>query len=189
MPFGSLGLALAGGYLIYRGITGHCGLYQALGISRAKNKGVAVHKSVTINRSAQELFGFWRNFENLPNFMEHLESVKITGERTSHWVARTPVGVKLEWDAEITDELANEMIAWRSLPGADIENEGRVEFRPAPGNMGTVLDVSITYFPPGAEASPAVASLFSTLTAFELAEELRHFKHIMETGETPRAAS
>jgi uncharacterized membrane protein len=193
--WGGVVLALIGGTLVYRGATGHCDLYQAIGINTAEtstnpiisvpaDRGVKVEKSVTINRSPAELYTFWRNFENLPRFMNHLESVKVTSPERSHWVAKAPAGTSVEWDAEIYNEKENELIAWRSLEGSDVDNAGSVRFEPATGGRGTVVRVSLKYDPPGGIIGAAVARLFGESPAQQIDEDLRRFKQLMETGET-----
>src|SRR6266508_6908345 len=146
MPAG-LGLALAGGYLFYRGWTGRCPAYKAIGISTATQQGRPLHveHSVTIDRPAEELYRFWRDFENLPRFMKHLESVRATGDRSSHWAAKAPAGRTVEWDAEITDDRPNELIAWRSLEGSDVDSVGTVRLERAPGGRGTIVRVEMRY--------------------------------------------
>jgi uncharacterized membrane protein len=139
---------------------------------------------MTINRSPQDLFNFWRNLENLPRFMRHLESVQNFGQR-SHWVARGPLGVRVEWDAEIYRERPNEMIAWRSLEGADVDNTGSVHFTPAPVGRGTEVRVVLKYDPPAGKAGAAVAKLFGKAPEQQIREDLRRFKQLMEAGEVP----
>lgn len=148
---GSLGgvmLALTGGALLYRGIGGHCYAYQAVGINIAErgrrplvsvpyNQGIRVEKTVTIAKSPEALYRFWRNFENLPRFTENLVSVTPRSNKVSHWVAKAPAGTTVEWDAEIINDQENQWIAWRSLPNADVDHAGSVRFRPAPGGRGT----------------------------------------------------
>ncbi|MBZ0157316.1 MAG: SRPBCC family protein [Alphaproteobacteria bacterium] len=183
-------LALAGSYLMYRGKTGHCNLYEAMGISTAaeRKRGVRVERSITVNRPPEVVYQYWRNLENLPNFMDHLESVRVSGGR-SHWVAKTPVGGTVEWDAETTREIENELIGWRSLPGSEVQNEGEVQFRRAPGNRGTEIKLKITYFPPGGAAGEAMGKLFNVITDRTIAQDLRTFKQIIETGEVATSAA
>jgi uncharacterized membrane protein len=193
--WGGVVLALVGGTLIYRGSTGHCHLYDALGVSTAEtgsanplvsvpaNRGIKVEKSVTINKSPAELYSFWKNFENLPRFMNHLESVRITSEGRSHWVAKAPAGRTVEWDAEIYNEKENELIAWRSLEGADVDNAGSVRFEPATGGRGTVVKVTLKYDPPGGVIGATIAKLFGEEPSQQIEEDLRRFKQVMETGE------
>lgn len=197
---GSLGgivLALVGGALVYRGTTGHCNTYEALGMSTARegvrgsrvsvpgNRGIKVEKSVTIDRPASELYSFWRNFQNLPSFMDHLESVTVQDDKRSHWVAKAPAGTTVEWDAEIINEKENQLIAWRSLEGADVDNAGSVRFEEATGGRGTVVKVTLEYNPPGGVVGSLIAKLFGEEPSGQVQEDLRHLKQVMETGERP----
>lgn len=183
-------LAASGGYLLFRGITGRCLAYHALEIDRAGpygKEGIQVERSLTINRPRAEVFAFWRDFENFPMFMEHLEAVHILGDSEqstrSHWVAKGPLNVPVEWEAEIFEERLNELISWRSLPGSIVENSGTVIFRDAPGGRGTEVKVVIKYKPPAGSASAAFARLFGKEPGQQIREELRRFKMILETGE------
>ncbi len=187
---GGLVLAAGGGYLLYRSITGHCSTYQALGITTARATGEALHaeKSVTINRSAEELYRFWRDFERLPRFMKHLESVSVSSDRRSHWVAHGPANSTVEWDAEITEDRPNELIAWRSLEGAEVDNAGTVRFEPATGGRGTIVRVTLEYRPPAGALGLAVAKLFGEAPQQQIEGDLRRFKNIMEAGEIPTTA-
>ncbi|HYY56917.1 MAG TPA: SRPBCC family protein [Pyrinomonadaceae bacterium] len=142
-----------------------------------------VKKSLIINRSPEELYQFWRDLENLPTFMHHLESVRETGEGRSHWVAKAPAGTTVEWDAEIIEDRPNELIAWRSLEGADVENSGSVSFERAPGNRGTIVRVEMSYNPPGGAIGALVAKLFGEEPGQQAQESLRCLKQVMETGE------
>jgi uncharacterized membrane protein len=159
-----LGITLAGAALLHRGAAGHCNTYQALGISTAKEtkhdadvaQDVHVEKSIIIDKSPEELYNFWRQFENLPRFMDHLESVNSVGFNRWHWVARGPAGMTLEWDAEIYNEKPNELIAWRSLDG-NFTNAGSVHFEPAPGERGTMVKIVKTYNAPGGKVSAPLA--------------------------------
>lgn len=196
---GSVGgavLALVGGALVYRGTTGHCNMYQALGIDTSEagdnpnvsvrgNKGFKVEKSVNINKSPEELYRFWRNFENLPRFMNHLEDVTVTGDNRSHWVAKAPAGGTVQWEAEVYNEKENELIAWRSLEGADVDNAGSVRFEPDQAGRGTTVRVTLKYDPPGGIIGKVVAKLFGEAPDQQVEEDLRRFKQLMETGETP----
>jgi uncharacterized membrane protein len=188
-------LALVGGALVYRGTTGHCNMYQALGINTAgtgtdnpvvsvsADRGIKVEQSITINKSPEEVYRFWRRFENLPRFMKHLESVTTTGEGRSHWVARAPAGTTVQWDAEIYNEKEGELIAWRSLDGADVDNAGSVRFEPAEGGQGTTVRVTLRYDPPGGALGATFARLFGENPEQQIEEDLRRFKQVMETGE------
>jgi uncharacterized membrane protein len=189
-------LSLVGGGLAMRGATGHCQVYDALdfdtnresllekGKAKAKDwfeQKTEVVKSVTINRSAEELYGFWRNFENLPKFMNHLESVKVLDDKRSEWTAKAPLGYTAHWGAVITEEAENELIAWRSVKNSEIPNSGRVEFLPTV-DRGTVVKVTIRYAPPAGRLG-ALASYFLTEEPdTQVTEDLRRFKSLMETG-------
>jgi uncharacterized membrane protein len=140
-------------------------------------------KTITIQRSPQDIFAFWRELENLPRVMPDLRSVRPTGERRSHWVARGPGGKRIEWDAEITEERPNELISWRSLPGADMDNSGTVSFRRAPGDRGTIVRVEMNYRPPGGSLGSAVARLFAQAPEQKAQLDLYRLKQIMETGQ------
>src|SRR5918999_3832330 len=134
---------------------------KANGASASETEGKAhVAKSITIKRSPEEVYGFWRNFEHLPQFMYHLESVQVRGSGRSHWVAKAPGGATVEWDAETIEDVPNERIAWRSLPNADVVNSGSVEFRRAPGDRGTEIHVEIHYEPPAGKLGTFIAKLF-----------------------------
>lgn len=142
-----------------------------------------VRHAVTINRPANELYDFWRNFENLPDFMSHLERVEDVGGGRSHWVARGPGGVKVEWDAETVADIPNELIAWQSLPDADVKNAGTVRFIPVPAGRGTEVHVEMDYDPPGGALGTVVAKLFRAEPNQQVRDDLRAFKQVMETGE------
>lgn len=151
--------------------------------ARARDRGVEVHQSVTVNREPSEVYEFWHDFENLPRFMRHLESVDTTGPGRTHWKAKALAGQTVEWDAEITEDRPNERIAWRSIDGGMVENEGVVEFCRAPGNRGTEVHVHLRYEPPGGRMSAALAKLFHREPGQQIEEDLRAFKQVLETGE------
>ncbi len=179
-------LAASGGYLVYRGVAGNCLGYRALGVNTARHPGVvSVRQAVSITKSPAELYEFWRNFENLPCFMDHLESVTVQGDKRSHWVAKAPAGMTVAWDANITDEHPKELISWHSAPDADIENWGTVRFVAEPEDRGTVVHVELEYRPPAGKLGAAVARLFGEEPNQQVQEDLRRFKRLMETGEIP----
>ncbi|HEX8138046.1 MAG TPA: SRPBCC family protein [Pyrinomonadaceae bacterium] len=151
--------------------------------ARAAAGGTQVRKSIIINRTPEELYQFWHDFENLPRFMTDLESVQVTDERRSHWVAKAPAGTSVEWDAEITADEPNRLISWRSLEGADVDNSGTVRFERATGGRGTIVTVEIEYNPPGGSLGAVVAKLFGKEPGQQAQEALRCFKQLMETGE------
>jgi uncharacterized membrane protein len=187
---GGIALGLLGAGLLYRGASGQCEAYRAFGINTADTEGtedvardVHIEKSITINRSPQELYKFWRDFENLPKFMEDLESVTKLDETRSHWVALGPGGKKVEWDAEIYNEKDGELIAWRSLAGSDVTNAGSVHFSPAPDGRGTYLKVALNYNPPGGKAAALFAKLFGQEPGQLVEHNLKRLKQLIETGE------
>ena len=149
----------------------------------------AIHmsRSVVINRSPEELYRFWHDFENFPRFMYHLKSVRVTGPRTSHWVANGPAGTAVEWDAEITADTPNELIAWRSAAGADVDNSGIVQFERRPGDRGTIVRVEIEYRPPGGVAGAIIARLFNESPEQQIYDDLHRMKQVIETGEVVRS--
>lgn len=197
-PAGVL-LSILGGAFIFRGVTGHCDAYSRLGLNTAgtgsgenrrragvpDNKGTKVEKSIVIDRPPDEVYKFWRNLENLPQFMAHVEAIQVLDDKRSHWRVKGPAGREVEWDAEIINEHENEMIAWQSLPGADVQNAGSVRFENAPGNRGTILKVSLEFHPPGGVVGAAVAKLFGESPGQQADEDLRRLKAILEAGEIP----
>jgi uncharacterized membrane protein len=140
-----------------------------------------------VNRPVDEVYSFWHNFENLPKFMKHLESVRIIDERHSHWVAKAPGGRRVEWDAEIVADQPNSLIEWTSIEGSGIHNNGRVLFEPAPGGRGTIVRVELHYHPPAGLLGIAVAKLAGEEPGQQIDEDLRAFKQIMEVGEVVRS--
>ena len=189
---GGLVTAALGGALLYRGASGHGPLYETLGLDTSEERRatgpVRIEEAVTVGKPAGELYAFWRDFEKLPQFMQHLQSVQNTGEdgKRSHWTARVPGGLgTVEWDAEVTEEEENEKIAWRSLPGADVHNAGEVRFAEKPGGRGTVVHVAIEYRPPAGDVGGAVMGLLNPVFGQMIKEDARRFKRLMETGEIP----
>jgi uncharacterized membrane protein len=182
-----------GGSLIYRGVSGNCKLYEALGISTARNPesatsvparyGIKYERSFTINRPASELFDFWRRLENLPRIMQHLKSVTQLPDGRSHWVAEGPMGVEVSWDAEIHNEEPGRLIAWRSLPGSEVDTAGSVHFNELGNGRGAELRVSLKYNPPYGQIGAGIASLMGSSAEQEIEEDLRRFKQLMEAGE------
>jgi uncharacterized membrane protein len=199
--------ALAGAALLYRGATGHCNVYDALGINRAHDRatergtgmiadrgsdtrqklggrrGIHVEDAVTINRPLAEVYRFWRNFENLPKFMQHLEAVAVREGGISHWVARGPGGMQVEWDARIINEVDNKVIGWQSLEGSTIATAGSVHFDETP--RGTRVRVHLQYSPPAGKLGAAVARLLGEEPTIQVREDLRRFKSLLEAGEIP----
>jgi uncharacterized membrane protein len=157
---------------------------QRVGRSGA-SRGVRVEHTITINRPIEEVYQFWRNFENFPRFMRHLESVQTIDDRRSRWQAKGPAGLRVEWDAEMVQEVEYAWIAWRSLPGSEVENHGSVRFARAPGARGTELRVQLEYLPPAGALGWSVARIFGEEPDQQIREDLRRFKQLMETGEIP----
>ncbi len=183
-------VGLAGAALAYRGYTGHCSVYQTLGMSSVEHEnqasipsgqGIKIEESVTILKPADELFRFWRRLENLPQVMRHLVSVQDLGGNRSRWVAKGLTS-NVQWDAEIITERASEMIGWRSLEDSEVATAGSVHFVPAPGNRGTEVRVVLSYNPPAGRAGHLLAWLAGRDPATEVREDLRNFKRLMETG-------
>lgn len=158
-------------------------LFYSQRLSRRAGEAIHVKKTVTVNRKAEELYRAWHDIESLPRFMSHLQSVRVSGPKRSHWIAKGPGGTTVEWDAEIIDERPNELIAWQSLPGADVYNTGSVRFRRAPGGRGTEVTVELEYKPPASAAGAAIAQLFGAEPGQQIQEDIRRFKQIMEAGE------
>jgi len=194
-------IAGLGGMMIYRGASGHCHVYDALGIDTSEEasarqlseeeiaaKGIHVEQALLVNRTPDHLYSFWRDFSNLPSFMTHLERVDIQeGGRRSHWVAKLTriAGGKLEWDAEITREDLNSAIAWRSLPGSDIDTAGEIISHAALGDRGTEVHIYMNFIPPAGGLARMFPSLFTKGTRRMIRSDLRRFKQLMEIGEIP----
>ncbi|WP_210464653.1 YgaP-like transmembrane domain [Rufibacter roseolus] len=187
-------LATAGGYLVLRGTTGFCPFNEVLHVDTAhpETQGFEVTSSVTILKPREEVYQFWRQLENLPRFMQYLEDVRRTGPRRSHWVAKVPKNIiykekltTIEWEAEITHEEENSLIAWRSLPGSEVENSGEVRFTDAPANRGTVVQATISYRPPAGAAGQLAARLLNPAFKELVKQDVRRFKRLLEAGEIP----
>lgn len=177
-------LALAGGGLAYHGATSDKSLPEKITEAAGLNNSIRVEKSVTIfNKSPEELYRFWRNFENLPSFMKHLQRVDILSDTRSHWVTRAPMDTVVEWDAEIITDQPNELIAWASVEGSDVDNSGFVRFKPATPGRGTEVKVVLEYNLPGGTLTAAIAKLFGEEPEQQIGDELRRFKMLMEAGE------
>ena len=147
------------------------------------SRGIHVEHSVLIRKPAAQLYRFWRNFENLPKFMEHLESVSVREEGISHWVARGPAGINVEWDARVINEVENKVIGWQSLTGSTIATAGSVNFDET--ERGTIVRVHLQYSPPGGKLGAAVAYMLGEEPNLQIQEDLRRFKSLMEAGEIP----
>jgi len=188
-------MVLAGTGLLCHGITGRSYIYQLLGIRTAPpgqgkhisvpyELGARAEAAVTINKPRAELYALWREFSNLPRFMRHLRAVQVIG-RKSHWVAEGPGRRPVEWDAEVVQEIPNELIGWRSLPGSEIQTAGSVRFRDAPGRRGCEVQVELQYNPPAGAVGALFAKLFGRDPATEIREDLDRLKEHLEAGEAP----
>jgi uncharacterized membrane protein len=182
-----------GGALLQRGVTGYCHVYNALGRNTAGRPddprralggraGVHVEEVVTIGRPREELYRFWRNLENLPRFMRHLETVERITDTLSRWRAKGPAGSTVEWNAEIINEVPNELIGWKSIEGSDVVSAGSVHFGNAGGGR-TRVRVRLQYSPPGGKVGAAIAKMMGRDPATEIREDLRRFKQLIEAGE------
>ena len=189
--WGGLGLATIGGLLAYRGATGHCDVYQALGANTGRGRrghnvsvpyetGTRVDAAVVVNISRTDAYRFWRNLENLPKFMQMIQSVKEIDNKTSHWVAKAPIWASVEWTAEIIHEVENELLGWRSVDG-DIGIAGSVKFTDAAG--GTQIKLETQYNPPGGKFAVFLGKLVGADPALKVRDDLQRFKQLMETGE------
>jgi uncharacterized membrane protein len=189
-------LAGLGALLFQRGVSGHCHTYEMFGINTAGtggdtrralrgSSGVLVEESVTINQPIEILYRFWRNLENLPRFMRHLESVERVTDTLSRWRAKGPGGSIVEWNAEIINEVPNQVIGWRSIEGSEVVSAGSVNFDDAGRGQGTRVRVRLQYSPPGGKIGAVVAKLMGRDAATEIREDLRQFKQVLESGELP----
>ncbi|HTL44213.1 MAG TPA: SRPBCC family protein [Vicinamibacterales bacterium] len=192
----AIGMASVGGVLMAdvmaaRRVGRENGRAEVTELRPRQRTSIRVSKTFTINAPPDEVYSFWRQLDNLPRFMRHLESVEPLGGRISHWVACGPAGMRIEWDAEMIEDTP-QRISWRSLDRADVPNSGTVEFRPAPGDRGTELRVRLQYDPPGGKAGKWFAKLFGEEPGQQLYDDLRRVKSLIETGEvaqTPGSSS
>jgi len=154
--------------------------------SSATDAAIDVEKSISVNRSLDDCYLFWHDFQNFPRFMKHLDSVQLTGENRSHWKAAGPAETSLRWDAEVTVDQPSQLLAWHSVPDAEIEHAGTVAFERAPGGRGTIVRVQLRYRPPvGASGDGLIDKLFGDDPERQIDEDLRRFKALLETGEIP----
>jgi len=163
----------------------------AIGTTRARSRSrrgsMRVEASVTVTRAPEEAYRFWHDLENLPRFMDHLESVQMTGRGSSHWIAKAPGGRRVEWDAEVIEDRPAQLIAWHTVDGAEVKNSGTVRFAAAPGGRGTEVRVELDFSPPGGRVGATVAKLFGEHPYQQIRDDLRRFKQVIETGEVTRS--
>jgi uncharacterized membrane protein len=188
-------LALTGAALLARGASGYCPVCHAVGRSTADDdvapntavpygRGIRVEKAVTVARPAAELYAFWRRLETLPTFMHHLESVTKIDDVRSRWVAKGPAGTSVAWDAEVINEVPDELIGWKSAGDADVDHAGSVHFETRPDGA-TVVRVILRYDPPAGKGGALVAKIFREDPATQIEADLARFKQLMEAGEIP----
>ena len=196
-------LATVGGGLLYRATSGYCPAFEAMGIDMSGDNQVSprndtsrlgrrkvhtaqaikIQRAIEINRPSHEIYRFWRSLDNLPRFMNHLDSVQVINERLSHWKVKTMPGApQVEWDAEIITDVENERIGWRSLQGADVAHTGSVEFKPTGDGKRTWLTVTLQYEPPGGQIGATMAKWLGTDPDTKIGVDLQRFKEQMETG-------
>lgn len=186
--------AIGGGAMMMRGVSGFCPLYHALGMNEARRgraepvdyleRGIQAAQTIAIDSPPESLYEFWRDFTNLPRIMRHLQSVEVLDDTRSHWVARGPLGASIEWDAQIINEEPNELIAWRSLPGSEIDIAGSVRFERR-GEGGTTVHVTLDYIPAAGRLGAAIARIFGREPNQQIRDDLQRFKQFAEAGEWP----
>ncbi len=190
---------LIGASLLHRGWTGYCAMYEQLGIDatthppqrpgvRAQH-GRKIVAKIVVDRDRRDVYDFWRNFQNLPRVMRHLESVKVIDQKLSHWTAHAPLGQKLSWEAEIINERDGELIAWQSLPGSQVDTAGSVHLSDAPTAKGTEITVTLKYDPPGGHFADRLAHLLGQGLEDELLEDLQAFKRSLEIDDSSSTES
>jgi uncharacterized membrane protein len=170
-------LATAGGFVAFQ---------QARSLNHTANRSATA--AFRVNKSASEAYRLWRDFANLPRFMAHLDSVRILDENRSEWTAKGPFNSQLKWTAEITEDQSNSRIAWRSLPGSQISNDGWVEFREDPQGRGCMIRAHVEYAEPLGALGRTLMTALGKNPDFVVKEDLRRFKALLETGETPTTA-
>ena len=185
-------LGIAGFALLGRGASGFCPVSAAVGRDTAGNdtrarlsgaRGVNVEAAVKIYRPQQEVYAYWRTLENLAKFMDHLVEVRDIDGRRSHWVAKGPLGVQVEWDAEIIKDIPPELISWKTADDADVVSAGSVSFKQDPGDPGTIVRVKLQYDPPAGKLGATVAWMLGDDPQAAIEEDLQRFKQLLETGE------
>ncbi|OCX53514.1 hypothetical protein BEL04_04230 [Mucilaginibacter sp. PPCGB 2223] len=175
----------AGGYLVQRGVTGHCELYTRLGKTTTEPVSININYTFTVNRHRQDVYNFWRRLENLPLFMSHLDNIQVVNARYSHWEAKIPGNIaNISWDAEITEDISGSSISWQSIPGSTINNSGKVIFEDTPGEQGTIVKVVISYLPPAGGVGTGIAKLLNPVFEKLVRQDVLSFKDYMETYST-----
>jgi uncharacterized membrane protein len=171
----------AGGYLLSRGITGHCELYKRIGKLSTNPVNINIRSSFTVNKPRHKVYNFWRKLDNLPLFMKHLESVEMIDSTYSYWVLKLPTEVAtVSWHAEIVKDEPNEMIGWSSLPDSMINNAGKVRFQDTLDGTGTIVDIVISYQPPAGGLGTGVAKLLNPVFKRMVDKDVQNFKQYMD---------
>jgi uncharacterized membrane protein len=180
-PFSSIIKLGAGGYLLNRGLTGHCELYTRMGRTSTEPVNVNIRSSFLINKPREQVYNFWRKLDNLPLFMKHLESVEVIDDTRSHWVLKLPTGAaKVSWDAEIVRDEPGYSIGWSSLPNSLIDNAGKIRFQDSPGGDGTLVDIVISYRPPAGGFGGGIAHILNPVFKNMVDNDVRNFKQYMD---------
>jgi uncharacterized membrane protein len=180
-PFSSIIKLGAGGYLLNRGLTGHCELYTRMGRTSTEPVNVNIRSSFLINKPREQVYNFWRKLDNLPLFMKHLESVEVIDDTRSHWVLKLPTGAaKVSWDAEIVRDEPGYSIGWSSLPNSLIDNAGKVRFQDSPEGDGTLVDIVISYRPPAGGFGGGIAHILNPVFKNMVDNDVRNFKQYMD---------
>jgi uncharacterized membrane protein len=186
-------LAFAAAPLAYMGLVGKWpfedGYADDTHTALAGDRGIHVRESIRLERPVADVYGFWRQLENLPRVLTHLEQVSETVDGRSHWTARGPADLGVEWDAEIINEVENKVIGWRSLPDSDVVTAGSVTFKSIRGGRGTQLSVHLQYAPPAGRAGAFLARIFGRDPSQTIREDLRRLKQVLEAGEVPRTST
>jgi uncharacterized membrane protein len=183
-PIKALAKTVLGGWLLYRGTSGHCSFYSSIG----KTKGIThtdavnIRTGLIVNKPKDEVYAFWRKLENLPLFMKHLSSVTEIDAKHSHWEAVIPGNIgKIKWNAEIVKEEPGYLIGWQSLPNSTINNAGKVIFHYALNGQGTELEVVIIYHPPAGDLGSGIAKLLNPVFEKLIRQDVLNFKEYIET--------
>ncbi|SDD22909.1 Uncharacterized membrane protein [Mucilaginibacter pineti] len=187
-PFASILKLGAGGYLLNRGITGHCELYKRIGKLSTSPVNINIRSSFTVAQPRHKVYNFWRKLDNLPLFMKHLESVEVIDEKYSHWVLKLPADIStISWHAEIVKDEPNEMIGWSSLPDSMIDNAGKVRFQDTMDGTGTLVDIVISYQPPAGGLGAGIAQVLNPLFKKMVDKDVQNFKQYMDINNGPEA--
>lgn len=183
-PIKGLLRTVLGGYLLYRGASGHCPVYEGLGKTKgvSNTQAINIRTGLIVNKPKDEVYAFWRKLENLPLFMKHLASVTEIDAKHSHWEADIPGGIgRIKWNAEIVKEEEGYLIGWQSIPNSTINNAGKVTFREALGGQGTELEVVISYHPPAGELGAGIAKSLNPVLEKLIRKDIMNFKEYIET--------